>query len=429
MQITRIRKKKKDQFRTIYIPSEREKDRFRGLIPGVEKSLCAFEENGKVDSNVIQGFRYGRSPVSNAWMHVGFKFTLSMDLADFFDSVNASHLKGLVRSEVIEKGLVDGAPRQGLPSSPAICNLAATKMDSAICRFIKKNKLNVVYTRYADDLSLSFNDRDLYCLLRDRVKNIVGKCGFKLNPNKTRLQSASFGNREITGVMAGEDGVSVSRKFKRRMRAAKHQGNDESFEGMLEFSRLKLPSGKSVQDFSQLETLGLLRDSERGGKAFPKSFEPRPLREVREGNFLITNDLAYLWGMTDLAEGWTSCYKKGGQNAMAPVFLSQFDVSVGLVLSNSVARYCGLKRHKIKARCIIYHAKDGRSYARSFYGNDPYLGQLRDFLKRNQIVSQGNGFTVRGYGKPFNKSCMYDGIHKSTVRLKGKPGNFVKLRG
>jgi galactitol-specific phosphotransferase system IIB component len=425
MKIVQIPKKTKGEYRTIYIPSAEEKYKYRKIIPHVENTISSFENNGNIECGIIHGFRSKKSPVTNAKLHVGFNYTLSMDLSNFFDSVRPHHVKGYIKDEVISMAFVDGSPKQGLPSSPAVCNLAAIKMDQAILKIIKKNRYHVIYTRYADDLSFSFNDHQLSTILLEKVKNIVSKSGFKINENKTRLQSAKFGNREVTGVMVGMDGITVSRRFKRRMRAAKHQ-NSDSYAGMYEWSKLKTPKEIPIaNNQTQIDT----RDKLVKHGKLTKNLKCRldPLQEIRSGNFLITNDIAYICGMTDLSDGWTSCYREAGCNKNAPKFLSQFKVSVGLFLSQSEKEYYGVRRNKIKARCIIYHSTDNKMYALSFYGATEYTEKLKEFLKNNGVNLTVKKFQVVGYGKNLTKSSMYGGIKKVNTTLTGKTGKYIKL--
>lgn len=427
MKIIQIPKKTRGEFRTIYVPDFKLKTELRSLLSDLENNLKSFERNGKINGDVLHGFVSERSPVTNAKMHIGFSFTLSMDLSDFFDSVKKHHVKGLIPDEIIEKVFYDGSPRQGLPTSPLVCNIAAIKMDIAILRFIKKKNLKVIYTRYADDLSFSFNDRGYFLILKNQIKNIVCKNGFKLNDAKTRLQSSSYGNREVTGVMVGESGITVSRKFKRKMRAAKHKGNLDSYEGMSEWTKLKKPKTLQEKESNQDEVYNILR---KNGRAKPSYFKTRKLKEIRDGRFLITNDLAYVWGMTDLADGWTSCYKRSGCNKNAPIFLSYLDVSVGLVLSNDVTDYFGVKRNKVKGRCIIYTTRGGEKFAHGFYGSakeDDFILFLKENGIKLSTLELSGDKAVSGYGINFKcKSKLYVG-KKVLVKLKDKRGQWAKV--
>ncbi|MBO1996760.1 hypothetical protein J4714_12815 [Staphylococcus epidermidis] len=81
-----------------------------------------------------------------------------MDLENFFDSIKPSMVSKYINEDVIEKCFIDGAPRQGLPTSPAISCLAFISCDNKIIESIGKISDDIKYTRYADDLCLSFND-------------------------------------------------------------------------------------------------------------------------------------------------------------------------------------------------------------------------------------------------------------------------------
>lgn len=95
------------------------------------------------------------------------------------------------------------------------------------------------------------------------------------------------------------------------MRAAKHKGNLDSYSGMSEWAKLKKPKTLQEKESNQDEVYNILR---KNGRAKPSYFKTRKLKEIRDGRFLITNDLAHIWGMTDLADGWISCYKRSGCN-------------------------------------------------------------------------------------------------------------------
>jgi len=137
--------KRDGRFRTIYVPDEEEKKMLRELLPDLNRRAEA------AAGETVHGFIPGRSPVSNALRHVGKAYTVTIDLEDFFDTVTEQKLKGKLAGEVLLKVVVDGAARQGLPTSPAVANIAAADMDRAFLRWIEKSGKAIVYTRYADD--------------------------------------------------------------------------------------------------------------------------------------------------------------------------------------------------------------------------------------------------------------------------------------
>lgn len=252
MKVVRIPKRAKGQFRTIYVPDEAEKATYRLLLPALTQvalKLC--------DKHVVHGFMPCRSPVTNAYAHRGYRFTLSMDLADFFDTVGAAHLYGKMGDELIASVLVDGAPRQGLPTSPIVANIAATDLDAAIVAhlaainerpaylppFPYPNDPPIVYTRYADDLAFSFHCHETYVWLKLTLPALVESCGFVVNHRKTRLQDSRYGRRVITGVAIDGSDLIVPRAIRRKIRAAKDWGTkrSRSLAGLEEWAKLRLP--------------------------------------------------------------------------------------------------------------------------------------------------------------------------------------------
>ncbi len=118
---------------------------------------------------------------------------------------------------------IDGAARQGLPTSPAVANLAACPMDWAITELKDDASFgHFTYTRYADDMTLSTNDYDALIRLREKIPEVVEEHGFVINPRKTHIQSAYRGRRMITGVGVDAE-IHVPRAIKRRIRACKHK--------------------------------------------------------------------------------------------------------------------------------------------------------------------------------------------------------------
>lgn len=270
MKIIRI-PKGKGRWRTIYAPSEDEKRVLLELLPTLNAAARKADS-----SNVAHGFREGRSPLTNAKPHIGHRFTLTMDLQDFFDSVTPDHVPDFYRYnqcflkddgssvsvedtigktgqkpfiKVSAAGITiiaaDGVcARQGLPTSPALANLAAAPMDAKILALRARRgrfHMDFVYTRYADDMAFSYDEERIGTMLKATIPEIVESFGFKLNDRKTKLQSAKCGRRIITGIAVSDTGVHAPRHMRRRLRAARHQRNTAEARGLAEWLRLQMP--------------------------------------------------------------------------------------------------------------------------------------------------------------------------------------------
>ena len=194
------------------------------------------------------GFRRGRSIVSNAKPHVGSDVVINVDLEDFFPTVTYKRIRGVFRSlgysdqvstilalicsePQIDEVQLDGktyyvakserALPQGAPSSPAITNIICRGLDARLDD--SATKLGFVYTRYADDMTLSGSAEatgNIGRMLR-RIEHVVGDEGFQIHPKKTRVIRNSR-RQEVTGLVVNER-VAVSRSTLRRFRATLFQ--------------------------------------------------------------------------------------------------------------------------------------------------------------------------------------------------------------
>jgi retron-type reverse transcriptase len=182
------------------------------------------------------GFRPGRSAVTNAAAHCGQAVVIRFDLADFFPSVPAARvartfrtigypaavarlLAGLCTTRTpadVWKARPAPAPNgsdhvarlrlagrhlpQGAPTSPALANLAAHRLDRRLAGLAAR--LDATYTRYADDLTFSGGEacaRRVNRLAR-LVAAVAGEEGFALNARKTRVMRRG-GRQTVTGVV------------------------------------------------------------------------------------------------------------------------------------------------------------------------------------------------------------------------------------
>lgn len=247
------------RYRTIYVPNPEEKRRLKALVPALNERAAHHDPH-----RVMHGFMPGRSPVTNAMQHRGYAYSLSFDLENFFDHVTPKQVDAVLgfpfsTHDRYHICFVHRRARQGLPTSPALANIAASPMVKEIMSLRQMGRFGwtFVFTTYADDLTFSFDRFATSLWLKRTVPEIVSRHGFKLNPDKTRLQAASAGRRMITGVAVDNTTVlRVPRRIKRKIRAAWHQAWQKKspveraqartgYHGLNEWARLKLPAGYS----------------------------------------------------------------------------------------------------------------------------------------------------------------------------------------
>jgi hypothetical protein len=230
------------KFRTIYIPDPDLKHKLRSFLPALQKIATDLDTH-----KVCHGFIKGRSCVTNAMQHIGYRYTVSLDIQGFFDSVGAVHIAGKVPDEILSYCLIKGAPRQGLPTSPLIANVALTDADNQIVDSMRFMKTSFSYTRYADDITISFDDKKAIPRVMFLVRSVLAQQGFTVNERKTRVQSATNGRRIVTGIGVDEHGLHATRKTRKNMRAALHQKKFRAARGLLEWALCKQPGQRKLK--------------------------------------------------------------------------------------------------------------------------------------------------------------------------------------
>lgn len=213
----------------------------------------------------VTGFVKKRSTLNNAKQHENKKFILKCDIKDFFESIDVGDVRVLFHKIGYSKQVAytlaqlcttkinewkydrmedeeqdEFAPLldhlrpflvQGAPTSPSIANL--------VCRYIDKRfmgycvKHNVKYTRYADDMIFSAdNKEDLPS--KGFIRKVLRENGFVLNEEKTQLMITPE-RQFVTGLLV--DGhVRVPGTFKREI--YRHLHFCERFGGRTHFAHL-----------------------------------------------------------------------------------------------------------------------------------------------------------------------------------------------
>lgn len=207
----------------------------------------------------VHGFRRGRSIVTGAKAHLGARALINVDLADFFHSVDRSRVVRTLRRSLVGRLVdetedlsgdeaealvqlistlatwpVDGRPApvlpQGAPSSPFLANLAARPLDAAVRAFLADTPGEYVYTRYADDLSVS-SHHELHRSMLGALLQVVAREGWRVNDRKVRIASTIKGSPhyaqklEVTGLIIDslERRVRIPRARMQAYRVKLHQ--------------------------------------------------------------------------------------------------------------------------------------------------------------------------------------------------------------
>lgn len=216
----------------------------KGGLKALQTKLAPILTSHYKVRNSVHGFTKDRSIVSNARQHKRKRYVLNIDLRDFYGSINFGRVRGLFRSKPFNMGdkaasvlaqicvFQDSLP-QGAATSPIISNFIASELDQKLSKLARRHKLT--YTRYADDITLSSNNRSFPegiafydgnnpitndCFVGQVLEETISSCGFSINHEKTRLQIRGV-RQDVTGLTVNEF-PNVRREYIRNIRALLH---------------------------------------------------------------------------------------------------------------------------------------------------------------------------------------------------------------
>jgi RNA-directed DNA polymerase len=189
--------------------------------------------------SAAHGFLKRRSIRTFIAPHVGQRVVLRMDLKDFFPSISGARIQTLFRTVGYPESVADllggictnATPRdvwnspameansgqvwearslyarphlpQGAPTSPALANLCAYRVDCRLSGLAKS--AGAAYTRYADDLAFSGGESFERCVERfsTHVAAILHEEGFTVHHRKTRIMRQGV-RQHLAGLVANQ---------------------------------------------------------------------------------------------------------------------------------------------------------------------------------------------------------------------------------
>lgn len=185
-------------------------------------------------------YRPHLSILNNASAHAGSGSILKMDFKDFFPSIRkANWMTYCAEFSILEnhaerelsasllfqrsKGISGMRLAIGAPSSPALSNVLMFQFDEIVSSAVADH--DVVYTRYADDLTFSadrsWNLVDVEKIVKKALREIAYP-RLQLHPDKTTHVTKKY-SRCVTGLILANDGrVTVGKRRKRELHAATH---------------------------------------------------------------------------------------------------------------------------------------------------------------------------------------------------------------
>jgi RNA-directed DNA polymerase len=212
-------------------------------LKAIQKTLITLLSERFITHPNSFAYKHGFSIKDNAKQHLNTKYLLKMDFSDFFNSItfellNYSCVENNVifsnselqlleqllfwnKTKTINGNLVLSV---GAPSSPLISNFVMYKFDVVVSEYCNNNNIN--YSRYADDITFSTNEKNKLFEVPRTIKNTLEKYYLNkitLNNIKTVFSSKAH-NRHITGVtLTNDNKLSIGRDRKRLISALIHK--------------------------------------------------------------------------------------------------------------------------------------------------------------------------------------------------------------
>lgn len=167
----------------------------------------------------------------NAFYHAHTLYGLSLDLKDFFPSISASKVytifsnlgyNNFAATILTNLCTLNGKLPQGSACSPAISNIVCITLDKRLVGLCEKRSIR--YSRYADDMYFSCDDKTLLKKTAPIISKIIEDEDFVINEKKTHFHTPS-NKKQITGITVIPTSIEDSfelkapRKMKQTIRA------------------------------------------------------------------------------------------------------------------------------------------------------------------------------------------------------------------
>jgi len=201
-------------------------------------------------------YQRSRSAPMCAVQHIGAKWLLKTDLHDFFPTIDERAvyrvflglgyvpLVSLELSRICTRSMPNGPVihpdkgfkrytaipsysgtsrmgvlPQGAPTSGALANLAAVRLDERVARIARTRSL--IYTRYVDDIVLSGSGRFIRGQVVDTLREVESAAhasGFLLHRRKTQIVP-SGARKIVLGVLIGDTGIRIRPEMRSHIQA------------------------------------------------------------------------------------------------------------------------------------------------------------------------------------------------------------------
>lgn len=163
------------------------------------------------------------------------KWFLQLDLKNFFNSIDETFLRKMLKevypfkfikeenlNTIIKLALLNGTLPQGSHLSPILTNLIMVPIDHMITEKLKNyHKQTYVYTRYADDITISAKYKFEWRKVKKEIEKIFEywKVPFNINEDKTRFGSSAGRNYHVGLIINKDNQISVGHEKNNKFKA------------------------------------------------------------------------------------------------------------------------------------------------------------------------------------------------------------------
>lgn len=197
-------------------------------------------------------FEIEKSILTNASKHINKNIVLNIDLENFFNYITKEKVVETLKENFnIDEKTIDIISElctynnklpQGAPSSPILSNYCCSKLDQDLNSFCKL--YGIIYSRYADDLTFSFNYKKLPIKQVNDIYKIIIENGFVINTKKIRY---AFKNQRqlVTGLVVNNK-VNVKKDFIRLIRSILYNWENKGFDYIQSEFKNKISNSKNI---------------------------------------------------------------------------------------------------------------------------------------------------------------------------------------
>lgn len=228
----------------------------------------------------VHGFIKNKGIRTNAEPHLSCNILIKLDLKNFFEQILTSRISDSLTELGINEELssiiakictIDGKLVQGFSTSPIVSNIVTKNLDILLEEYCKSN--DIIYTRYADDMSFSSSTKPIEI---GQIINFINDYGFEINPNKTKFLKRGY-YQSVTGLTIFDKiKPRIPKRIKRKLRLEtyyiyKYGIKNHAIRNLVKKGRY---NNNPDRELSLANEINIIREKIEGWINYSKAIEP-----------------------------------------------------------------------------------------------------------------------------------------------------------